>query len=178
MKSVLALVLSGWALAHAAAAGLEAQVTARQGDAAASPQQEFQSPMILDLPLHDLRSLPIGTGFTFKEVTKFYCEDVVLSQLVIAKNKDRGKPPGLRLEIRGSVSVRPSYDRWTHLRFELLRGETQIASTVIFRLSTEEGLTTPFRTELKLDAEQVERLYAPGETPVSLRVTVTVADNS
>jgi hypothetical protein len=178
MKSVLALVLSAWVLAPAMPSSLEAQVTARQGDPAASPQQEFRSPMILDLPLYDLRSLPNGTGFTFKEVTKFYCEDVVLSQLVVAKNKDRGRPPGLRLEIRGMASVRRSYDRWTQLRFELLRGEERIAFVSMPRLSTEEGQTTPFHTEIMLTAQQAERLFSPGESVPNLRVTVTVVDNS
>src|SRR5262245_32615470 len=105
-------------------AGLQAQVVARQGDPSESPLQEFKSPMILDLPLKDFQVLPFGSGKDFKEVRKYYCEDLVLSQLMVMKKDDshRGKPPGVKMEIRGSASVRPSYDRMTTLRFDVVKG--------------------------------------------------------
>jgi hypothetical protein len=158
---------------------LDAQVVARQGSPAESPLQDFKSPMVLDLPLRDFKALPFGSGKDFKEVRKYYCEDLVLSQLMLVKKEDshRGKPPGVRIEIRGAASVRPSYDRRTTLRFDVLKGEERLATTQVFHLSTEEGKTTPFRAELRLPSEELERLFAEGEPPL-LRITVTVEDNS
>lgn len=174
MKWILALLFS--TLVYAAL--LDAQVNARQGDPSTSPLQQFQSPMVLDLPLPDLGQLSLGKGFTFREVPKFYCEDVVVSQLVMTKLKNREKPGGFSLEFRGFVSVRASYDRWTTLRFDLLRGQKRIATMGIPRMDTEESRTTPFVKDLKLDASQVERLFAPEDSKPSLRVTVTVENNS
>jgi hypothetical protein len=158
---------------------LSAQVVARQGAPAESPIQEFKSPMILDLPLKDFQALPFKAAKEFKEVQKYYCDDLVLSQLVVAKKEDshRGKPPGMRLEIRGFAFVRPSYDRLASFRFDVVKGEEKIATAQVLHFNAEEGRTSPFTSELRLTAEDLERLFAAGEPPV-LRVTVTVVDNS
>ena len=156
-----------------------AQVVARQGAPAEASPQDFQSPMVLDLPIKDFQYLAPGNGKDFMEVRKYYCEDLVLSQLVVTKQRGshRGKPPGLKLGIRGSISVRPSYDRLATLRFDLVKGEKHFATAQIFRINAEEGKTQSFSTSLLLEAEELDRLFAEGE-PAFLRVTVTVQDNS
>jgi hypothetical protein len=176
MKSPSLLVLCALLLSPAL---LEAQVVARQGSPAESPFQEFKSPMVLDLPLKNFKEMPVRTGKDFKEVRKYYCEDLVLSQLLVTKREEtqRGKPPGLRLEIRGSVSVRPSYDRLATLRFDVVKGEEKLATSQIFDINAEEGQTHSFSTSLKIAAEDLDRLFADGEPPL-LRITVTVQNNS
>lgn len=171
VATLLALFLAGSAV--------QAQVVARQGDPQESPLQEFKSPMILDLPLKDLPALPFNAGKDFKEVRKYYCDDVVLSQLVLGKKKDshRGQKDGIRLEIRGALSVRLSYDRLVTLRFDVVKGEERFATAQVSHVNAEEGETAPFTVELRLTAEEVERLFAEGE-PAVLRVTMAVVDNS
>lgn len=161
------------------AASLGAQVVARQGDPSESPFQEFKSPMVLELPVKDFPELPAGSGRDFKEVRRFYCEDVVLSQLVITPKREtrRGKPAAVRLDIRGSVSVRPSFDRLATLRFDLINGEERFASTQVPRINAEEGKTRTFSASLSLDEEEYERFFSTGENP-RLQITVTVIDNS
>lgn len=173
-KTALLLILL---LVHPA--WLASQVTARQGTPSESPLKEFQSPMILDLPLQSLRDLPWQALKDFKEVRTYYCDDLVLSQLVVVKKEDkhRGQPSGVRLEIRGSVSVRPSYDRRAILRFDAVKGEERVAMVQLSQISAEEGKTRPFAAVLRLPPGAFERLFAEGPEPL-LRVTVTVHDNS
>jgi hypothetical protein len=171
--------VSVFALLALTAALLGAQVVARQGDPAQPPLQEFKSPMVLELPLKDFRGLPEGTGREFKEVRKFYCEDVVLSQFLVSPRKEtrRGKPTVVRLDIRGALSVRPSYDRLATLRFDLVNGEERFATTQVPRINAEEGRTHTFSTSLSLDGEEYERFFTTGDNP-RLQITLTVSDNS
>lgn len=175
MKSLPLLVLIALALCPAL---LMAQVVARQGNPSEAPLQEFKSPMVLDLPIRNFKVMPPDTGKEFKEVRKYYCDDLVISQLLVTKRKDsqRGKPPGLQLEIHGAVSVRPSYDRLATLRFDVVKGEERFATNQVFNINAEEGQTHSFTTGLKIEAEDLDRLFAEGESPL-LRVTVTVQDN-
>jgi hypothetical protein len=156
-----------------------AQVVARQGTPAEPPPQEFKSPMVLDLPIKDFQVLASGNGKDFKEVRRYYCEDVTLSELLVTKKEEshRGKAPGMKLKIRGSVSVRPSHDRLATLRFDVLKNEERFATAQVSEINAEEGKTHGFSTSLELDAEALERLFAAGEPPL-LRVTVTVQDNN
>jgi len=163
-------------LALCAVTSLHAQVVARQGDPAVSPLQEFKSPMVLDLPMKGFRELSFDTGKDFKEVRKFYCDDLVISQLLVSKKED-GRRGGIKLEIKGAVSVRPSYDRLAILRFDLVKGEERIATTQISGINAEEGKTRSFATVLRLDANEAAAFLSPEADPI-LRVTVTVKDNS
>jgi hypothetical protein len=151
----------------------------QKGDPADSPLQEFKSPMVLELPLKDFRALPKGAGRDFKEVRRFYCEDVVLSQLVVSPKREtrRGKPTVVRLEIRGALSVRPSFDRLATLRFDLINGEERFATTQVPRINAEEGRTHTFSASLSLEEEEYERFFTTGDNP-RLQITVVVSDNS
>jgi hypothetical protein len=171
--------VSVFALLALTAALLGAQVVARQGDPAKPPLQEFKSPMVLDLPLKDFHDLPAGTGRDFTEVRKFYCEDVGLSRLLVSPRKEsrRHKPAVVHLDIRGSLSVRPSYDRLATLRFDLINGEVRFATAQMPRIDAEEGKTQTFSTSLSLDEEEYERFFTTGDNP-RLQITVTVSDNS
>lgn len=157
---------------------LAAQVVARQGDPTEAPIQEFKSPMVLDLPLKDFHKTGVGTGKNFKEVRKYYCDDLSISELLVVKRKENppGKPASMELEIRGAVTVRPSYDRLATLRFDIVKGEERFATNQVYNVNAEEGQTHTFATILPIDAEGLERLFGPGEPPL-LRVTVTVRDN-
>jgi hypothetical protein len=155
------------------------QIVARQGTPAESALQEFKSPMVLDLPFQDFKQIASGSGKDFKEVRKYYCDDLVISQLLVTKKEEshRGKPSSWRLEIRGAVSVRPSHDRLATVRFDAVKGEERVATIQVSQINAEEGKTQAFSARLNLAPEDVDRLFATGEPPL-LRVTVTVQDNS
>lgn len=163
----------------ASPAFLTAQVVARQGTPAESPLEEFKSPMVLDLPIQDFKDLARNTGKDFKEVRKYYCDDLVITQLIVTKREEskRGKPPVIRLDIRGSIAVRPSYDRLAILRFDVVKSEKRFATAQVSQIDAEEGKTRTFATSLRLEAEDFDLLFAEGEPPL-LRVTVTVQDNN
>lgn len=156
-----------------------AQVVARQGTPAESSLEEFKSPMVLDLPIQDFKNLAPATGKDFKEVRKYYCEDLVITQLIVTKREEskRGKPSAIKLDIRGAIAVRPSYDRLAILRFGIVKGEKRFATAQVSQIDAEEGRTRTFATNLRLDAEDFDRLFVEGEPPL-LRVTVTVQNNN
>jgi hypothetical protein len=131
--------------------------------------------MILDLPMKDFQRLAPGSGKTFKEVRKYFCDDLSISNLMVVR-KGEGEPSGLQLEIRGSVFVRPSYDRKATLRFDAVKGDERLATTQIADLRAPEEKTRTFKTTLIIDAADAARLFAAGQPPL-LRITVTVQDD-
>jgi len=156
------------------------QVIARQGEVKDSPLHEFTSPMILEMPIKDLPVIAYNGGQDLsKQVQEYYCDGLVISKLLLTKKKDahRGEAPGLRLEFRGSVTVRPSHDRLATIRFEVINGIDVVASTEAARLNAEEGKATSFSAKMRLSAEDVKRVMGEGKSP-SLRLTVAVADNN
>ncbi len=148
------------------------QVVARQGDPSEASVQEFKSPMVLDLPLKDFRVIPSGTGKHFAEVRKYYCDDLMISELLVTKKTDAGRGD-MHLLLEGSVTVRPSYDRRATLRFDVVKGEEKLATNQVAGIKAGERKTRKFSAKLYLDADQVARVFAAGADPL-LRVTVTV----
>jgi hypothetical protein len=138
------------------------QVVARQGDPSEAETQEFKSPMILDLPLKDFRTIPWNTGKHFNELHKYYCDDLVISEFLMSKKEDsrHGKAAGMRLDMQGAVTVRPSYDRLATLRFDVIKGEERLAATQV-GIKAGEGKTRQFSTELTLDAPTRSRASSP-----------------
>jgi hypothetical protein len=171
MKPV-ALVLLALLIVPASSIG---QVVARQGNDSDASIEEFKSPMILDLPFKDFRTIPPNTGKHFNELRKYYCDDLVISELLVSRGKDsrHNKAAGMILDMQGAVTVRPSYDRLATLRFDIVKGEERLASAQVAAIKAGEGKTRKFSTELNLNADQVARIFAAGPDPL-LRVTVTV----
>jgi len=151
------------------------QVVARQGGPSDNSIEEFKSPMVLDLPLKDFQAIPSNAGKYFNELRKYYCDDLVISELLVSKKDEthRGKAAGMRLDVQGAVTVRPSYDRLATLRFDIVKGEERLASAEVAGIKAGERKTRKFSTKLTLDADQLARLFAAGPDPL-LRITVTV----
>ncbi len=103
---------------------LTAQVVARQGTSADSPLEEFKLPMVLDLPIQDFKDLAPATGKDFKEVRKYYCEDLVLTQLLVTKREGskRSKPSVIKLD-PGIPCGAALLCRLAILRFDVVKGE-------------------------------------------------------
>lgn len=158
-------------------APLPGQVVARQGDPAAVTSEEFRSPMILELPLKDFQLLPYGTGRDFKEVRRYYCEDTTISQFIVTKQHGARRSGHTILQIKGSLSVRPSFDRLATLRFDIMNGNRRLASTQVANINAEEGKTRSFSAKVDLALEEYAILFSPPET-AQLRITLTLKDNS
>ncbi len=93
----------------------------------------------------------------------------MITQLIVTKQEEskRGKPSTIKLDIRGSIAVRPSYDRLAILRFDIVKGEKRFATTQISQIDTEEGRTRTFATSLRLEAEDFYNLFAESAPPCS-----------
>jgi hypothetical protein len=167
--SILLLVLAF------CASPVNGQVVARQGEQPVSELQEFDSPMILELPLKNFEQQPYGTGRDFN-VRRFYCDDVSISTLVVHKNRGPKKRRATVFEVKGSLSVRPSHDRLAALRFDLINGEAHFGTWKLDRINAEEGKVKKFNISLLLEEGDYSRLFTPSEL-ARLRITMTVVDN-
>lgn len=172
MRRLLILLLALASCAYP----LSGQVVARQGEQPVSDVQEFDSPMVLELPLKDFEQLPYGNGFNFKEVRRFYCDDVSISTLVLSKSRGPKRRRATMFDLKGSLSVRPSHDRLATLQFDLINGETRFGSWKLDHINAEEGKVKMFNISLLLEGDDYARLFTPRES-ARLRVTMTVLDN-
>jgi hypothetical protein len=88
----------------------ESQVTARQGAPTEPEIVRFNSPMVLDIPLSDVRTLPQDAQRQLPSVRKYVCDnDVSLTQMYVAKKySGRKRERQLALVIDGAISVADS----------------------------------------------------------------------
>jgi len=156
-----------------------AQVAARQGIALPPNIEKFESPMILDLPLPDVRPLDAHSQMHLPNIRKYVCDNnVQLLNLAIAKQyKGPRKVRSLELVVSGSVFVADSYDRRVDIALRLKSRDAVLASQILRNYSTEEDRSTPFRILLPVDESRFVDSYMVQPGPV-LEVTLTVRDDS
>lgn len=114
------------------------------------------------------------TIVSFKEVRKYFCDDLTISDLTVVRKGDR--ETGMQLEIRGTVFVRPSYDRKATLRFDAMKSEERLSTAQVADLKAPEEKTRAFKATLNLSADEMAHLFAEGP-PATLRITVMVQDD-
>lgn len=155
------------------------QVVARQGTPPPPKETHFASPMVLELPLPDVRSLGPEAARRLGEVRDFICDsDVRLLNLTIAKQytgprKDRS----LQLLVNGLISVGDSYDRRVDIALRLRSGEETVAMQTLRNVSAEEERLTPFRIVVPVDEAALSAAYAAAQ-PATIELTLTVRDDS
>jgi len=162
----------------AACQPVDAQVIARQATPAEDPRQYFDSPMVLELPLPDLRetarshNLSAGT-----EIRNFVCDAVTLHHLVIVRGKTRGKGAKAQvpLELTGVVTVGSSRDKEVLVNYSFMKEETAIATFATKRTEVEEERSKAFRVKLRMSEAKLRTLYEGDPEPV-LKIMVTVWD--
>lgn len=176
MQRTLVLLVVLLAVARVPASS---QVVARQGTPPPPQETHFASPMVLELPLPDIRSLGPGAARRLDEVRNFICDnDVKLLNLTIAKQytgprKDRS----LQLLVAGSILVGDSYDRRVDIALRLASGEETVAMQVLRNVSAEEERVTPFRIVVPVDESALAAAYA-ATPPATVEITLTVRDDS
>jgi hypothetical protein len=138
-----------------------AQVVAEQG---AAPASEFHSPMVLTVPIRNLKNVPMNSLFKVDGVSDYWVDGVQLRSLVIRRERD--SRTDMRLAVEGWAFVRSSFDREVVVRFELL-DETgaALATWTSRRFDAEERKLSPFRLKGSIPI---------GSRPTHVRLTVTV----
>lgn len=163
----------------AGAAGASwAQATARQGDSP-SDVVEFDSPMILELPLPAQKLLVAGTQVHLANVRRYICDDdVSLLNLRLGKGREeRGSAGELELVVTGAVLVADSHDRRVDIALRLKSGDEVLASETLRNYSVEEGATRPFRLVLPVQESMLDAAYAAQPKPM-FELTLTVRSDA
>jgi len=156
-----------------------AQVAARQGVAPPPAIVNFDSPMILDLPLPNVAKLDSDAQLQLPSVRKYICDsNVQLLNLALAKEyKGPKKSRSLALVVLGAVFVTDSYDRRFDLALRIKSGDDVLAAQTLRNHSAEEERSTPFRILLPIDESRLSSANS-AEPPPVLELTLTVRDDS
>lgn len=178
MRTQLSAALLLLLLAAVAYPG-ESQVTARQGQPTEPEIVRFDSPMVLEIPLSDMRRLPPDAQRQLPSVRKYRCDnDVSLTQMYVTKKySGRKRERQLTLVINGAISVADSYDRLVDIGLRLIKEGRLLANTTVRGISAEEERNTPYKVVLPVTESALEEAFATGSLPV-LELTLTVHDNS
>ncbi|HXU33875.1 MAG TPA: hypothetical protein VN851_25165 [Thermoanaerobaculia bacterium] len=155
------------------------QVTARQGEASAPKIVQFESPMILDLPLPNILGLKPGSAKRLAEVRNYICDkDASLLSLTVAKQyKGPKKARTLELIVAGLVSIIDSFDRRVDIRLRLKDGDVEIGAGILRNYSTAEERNTEFSVSVPVNEAKLQAAYDSEHGPV-LEPTLTVRDDS
>lgn len=161
-------------------AAQEDKIVARQIEVEKEAIQEFDSPMLLEVPVPGLSKMSVnGTKSFGLGLKKFVCEDASLRSLIVRRRRDR-KVSGERManfEIEGTIHVRESYDRLVNLRFNLVEGGTTLRAAALNSIDAEEKKHTGFKLTLAVPLEKLEAAFENDPPPI-LEIKVVVRDNS
>jgi hypothetical protein len=147
------------------------QVVARQGTA---DENEFHSPMILEIPLTGLDTMPANAIRNIAGLADKVCDDVSISSLILTKKRARG---GLvHFDIMANLLVRASADKLVTLRFALMSKDEAVAKVAVQDKGAEEKKTTTVKLRLTLKEDRLQALYA-GDQPAALQVTLSVRND-
>jgi hypothetical protein len=151
-------------------------VVARQGTNVdpRENRQQFESPMIVELPWASLRELPEGDSRGYGEFQRFWCEDARL--VGVRATRDRRGRKGDRIELAGGIQVEDSFDRIARVEVRLAIGERTLVVGEHARIDAEEEKVTPFRVRLDLPPATLAELDAAGDE-AKLVVRLALRDN-
>lgn len=172
-KSLRAAVLFSILLIATSTSG---QVTAHHG---ASEVTDFESPMVLDLPLPNIAPLPADSQLHLADTSKYTCDkNVSLVNLVVTKrSKSHRGETSTEVVVSGSVFVGSSHDRRSDIALRIKSKDQILASQTLRNLKTEEGRRTAFQIALPVDDKALRDASASVPRP-TLEITLTVRDDS
>jgi len=154
------------------ASPLMGQVIAKQGTAADLKQSEFSSPMVIELPLDRLKTEEPGNVYPFTEQDKYVCDGVSLPVILITKSTTWSNQ--VKLTIKATAYVRPSFDRKVTIQSSII-GETGVISTVAeLQISAKEKQNRSDSASLEIAKEAFDHLLK-GESHGKLKLVMTVA---
>lgn len=159
LLSLLALPLTG-------------QITARQGSAQDLKQSEYSSPMVLELPLDRLKDDSHGGVYSFTDQDKFVCDDVSIPLITIKKSVTSSKR--IKLTIKATTYVRPSYDRNVIIQCSIIINASTLKHVQELQFSAEEKKYQSDSTSIELSREEFDSLFTgDGHGKLKLVVAVT-----
>lgn len=150
------------------------QVTARQGTVTDTRTSEFTSPLVLELPLEKLNAPAPRDLYPFTDQDKFVCDDASIPLILIKKTVTRSHQ--VKLNLKTSVFVRPSYDRKVTIRYTLLAADGTTLAATDQEISAEEKKIGTDSSTLVVSQEAFDNLFK-GETHGKLKLVMTVVSD-
>ena len=157
-----------------AATTASAQITAYQVKPLVDPAKDFVSPMILDIPVPQLRGVKEAGRMAIGSLREFDCEGVSIRTFVV--DQSPFSVTGRTYEFIGSLLVEESFDRFVTLTLALTDGDKRIFAQVTqVDISAEDGETKPFSIRLKVYQAMAEAVDAAEN--LTLRITMHVRED-
>jgi hypothetical protein len=150
---------------------LMGQVIAKQGSEADLKQGEFSSPMVIELPLDRLKVEEPGNLYPYTDQDKFVCDGVSLPIILITKSTTWSKR--IKLTIKATAYVRPSYDRKVRIQCSIIGGASPISPTMELEISAKEKQNRSDSSSLEISREEFDNLFK-GENRGKLKLVMTV----
>lgn len=172
-------ILLAVALAATLPVAAKAQVVAYQGEAKPEPVKEFESPMVLEVPVSGLGSLPPRAARNFgAQLRDYVCDDVKIHTLSVRKGRTRKRQGRLEtsLDLEVMLYVRPSYDRLVDLHFSFIKEDEVVLQARKNQIDAEEGYYPKFKHTFKLPVDEFERIFNQEPVP-KLKIKMSVEDN-
>jgi hypothetical protein len=147
------------------------QVIVKQGSDADLKQGEFTSPMVIELPLDRLKLEEPGNFYPFTDQEKFVCDGVSLPIVLITKSTTWSKR--IRLTIKATTYVRPSYDRKVRIQCSIIGGSITIAKIAELEISAKEKQNRSDSASIEISSDEFDNLFK-GESHGKLKLVMTV----
>ena len=153
---------------------LMGQVIAKQGSEADLKQGEFSSPMVIELPLDRLKVEEPGNTYPYTDQDKYVCDGVSLPLILITKSTTWSKR--VKLTIKATAYVRPSYDRKVRVQCSIIGGARAINTITELEISAKEKQNRSDSSSLEISKEEFDNLFK-GENPGKLKLVISVTSD-
>lgn len=150
---------------------LAGQAVAKQGSDADLRQGTFTSPMVLELPLDRLKVEEPGNVYPYTDQDRFVVDGVSLPLILITKSTTWSKQ--IKLSIKASAHVQPSYDRKVRILCSVVGGAVAVADTAELEISAKEKKVRSDSASLALTPEAFAGLFT-GQAPARLKLIISV----
>ena len=150
---------------------LMGQVVAKQGTVADLKQSEFSSPMVIELPLDRLKIEEPGNVFPFTDQDKFVCDGVSLPIILITKTTTWSNR--IKLTIKATAYVRPSFDRKVTIQCSIISGGSMIGTLTELLISAKERQNRSDSSSLEISKDEFNNLFK-GENHGKLKLVMTI----
>jgi hypothetical protein len=147
------------------------QAVAKQGSVADLKQSEFSSPLVIELPLARLKLEEPGNVYPFTDQEKFVCDGVSLPLILITKSTTWSKR--VKLTIKATAYVRPSFDRKVAVLCSISDGTSVIGAVTELQISAKEKQYRSDSGSWELSKEAFDNLVK-GDSPGRLKLVMTV----
>ena len=147
------------------------QVTAKQGTIADLKHSAFSSPMVTELPLDRLKIEEPGNVYPFTDQDQFVCDDVSIPLIVITKSVTWSNR--IKLLIKTTVFVRPSFDRKVTIQCSIVGGASPIHAMTELEISAKEKQRRSDSSSLEISKEEFDNLFK-GDNHGKLKLVMTV----